>query len=369
MKNGYWLITEQGFDAVKAQYSMFSSMDDRDREDAQDIFSKQGNTAVINVFGAMQRNDDVFTEYFGITTYESIMRSIKVANDDPEIDSIVMNFDTQGGIAVGCEVAAKAISGSSKPIYGYITEACSAGYFLASQCKKLTMSELSVVGSIGTVVEVVDFSGMESAVGINRYTITSTNAPKKRFDIKSEDGQAIIKETLDTMASVFVSFVADGRGVSPSVVESDFGQGGVIIGADAVAVGMGDELGTLDQLINSLKKEQTVTIDEIKSAISALGDGEKEALMSDLAPEAKADEGEVTRVAAIMAVAQENGDLEAVNDLVAKAIEEKASIADFGKQLLDAKAMQSKAFEDAKRAQDLEEMASANNGWAQAFKK
>jgi ClpP class serine protease len=226
-----------------------------------------------------------------------------------------------------------------------------------------------MVGSIGTVVEITDISALEESIGIKTYTITSSNAPKKRFDIKTEEGQVIVQAYLDKMASVFVGFVASGREVSPEFVESDFGQGGVVIGIDAIENKMADTLGTFEGLLSSLKKETKVTLDQIQLAISALGDGDKEALMSNLVPSASADEGEITRVGAINSVASVHGDIEGISALMVKAIDEKMSVADFSKTVIDLKASASKAFEDENHSRDLDAEAEAKSGWAIAFKK
>lgn len=365
--NGVWLITNSGFDQLKTKMAMVSGLEAK--TGTPSICSTDGNVAIIKAHGAMMRSDDFFTEYFGITTYESIVKSIAMANADDSITDIVMDFDTQGGVAIGNEVAAKAIRDSVKPVKAYVTEACSAGYFLASQCESITMSELSMVGSIGTVVEIVDYSAYEESYGVKTYTITSSNAPKKRFDIKTAEGQEIVQGYLDSMASVFVDFVAEGRGVSPEVVLNDFGQGGVIIGADAISVGMGDELGTLDSLVSGLKKEQAVDLNQIQGAIAALSDVEREALMADLVPAPMADAGEVTRITSIMSVATEHGDVSDISAIAEKAVTDGVSVAEFSKMVLDAKASTAQAFEDEARAKSLEAANNAKNNWAVAYKK
>ena len=367
--NGVWLITSSGVEHLRMRMGLVGSMDIETSETVPSIYEKENNVAVIKVHGAMMRNSDAMTRYYGITTYEDIIESIEMAEEDDSITNIVFDFDTQGGIAIGNEVAAKAIRDCKKPTNAYVTEACSAGYFLASQCNKITLSELSMVGSIGTVVEITDYSAYEEGYGVKTYTITSSNAPKKRFDIKTSEGQEIVQGYLDSMASVFVDFVAEGRGVSPEVVLSDFGQGGVVIGADAISVGMADTLGTLDSLISSLEKEQEVTLNDIQGAIAALSEVDKEALMANLVPTPMADVGEVTRITSIMSVATEHGDVDGISAIAEKAVAEKLGVAEFSKMVLDIKASASQAFEDENHARVLESANNAKNNWALAYKK
>ena len=89
--------------------------------------------------------------------------------------------------------------------------------------------------------------------------IVSTNAPNKRVDPTSEEGHAEIVSTLDALEKIFIGSVAKGRGTTAAKVKSDFGAGGVRVGADAVSIGMADRVSTYDATLTALRKQAANT--------------------------------------------------------------------------------------------------------------
>ena len=70
----------------------------------------------------------------------------------------------------------------------------------------------------------------------------------------SKDGAARIKARVDALAEVFVSAVAENRGVSVAQVLDAFGRGDVLIGAAAVGAGMADGFGTFESTLAALAR-------------------------------------------------------------------------------------------------------------------
>ena len=58
--------------------------------------------------------------------------------------------------------------------------------------------------------------------------------------------------TVDTLAAIFTGDVARNRGVSTTTVDERFGQGGCLIGVDAVNAGMADAVGSLEGVLHRL---------------------------------------------------------------------------------------------------------------------
>jgi hypothetical protein len=85
----------------------------------------------------------------------------------------------------------------------------------------------------------------------------SSQSPHKRPDPSTEAGKAQIQATADDLADVFVDAVAANRGVSRDAVLSDFGRGGSLVGSKAVAAGMADRVGSLEQVIAELARGET----------------------------------------------------------------------------------------------------------------
>jgi ClpP class serine protease len=142
----------------------------------------------------------------------------------------------------------------NKPIIAHVSgTAASAAYWIVSAANEVRIERTGIVGSIG-VAALVPRQVAPNASGEINVEIVSSNAPNKRPDPESDDGRAEIVSSLDAIESAFLADVARGRGVTPKVVKSDFGQGGVRVGADAVQHRMADRVSSYEQSLAALKR-------------------------------------------------------------------------------------------------------------------
>ena len=169
------------------------------------------------------------------TTYRFIIRATEIANADPDVKGIRYEINTGGGDVAGIEAASNAIFNSKKPTQALVHSAAeSGGFWLGSQADEfIALGKTSFLGSVGVAAEFVDETAAETAQGVQKIILTSTDAPKKRFDIKSDEGQAIIVEMMDEMHAIFVEHIVRGRkkkfqAITPDFVNKKFGQGGTM---------------------------------------------------------------------------------------------------------------------------------------------
>jgi ClpP class serine protease len=82
--------------------------------------------------------------------------------DDPAIHTLVIDFDSPGGLAAGSLAAAQAIlavGAAGKRTVAYASgDCCSAAYFMAAACDEIHADPEARVGSISTVCHGVDTS-------------------------------------------------------------------------------------------------------------------------------------------------------------------------------------------------------------------
>src|SRR5690606_4141095 len=124
----------------------------------------------------------------------------------------------------------------------------SAGYWIASAAHKVILSRTAMVGSIG----VVSTYRKRKDDKVEETEIVSSQSPKKRMDVTSDEGRAEVQRIVDQLASVFVSDVAAYRDVPEEKVIADFGAGSIVFASDAVAAGMADDIGTYEGAIAEL---------------------------------------------------------------------------------------------------------------------
>lgn len=227
--------------------------------------------AVIDLNGVIAMRMNLFTELCeGGTSTEMLAKDFRLCLDSPNIHSIVFNVHSPGGEVFGTNEFAQMVFAArgKKPIKAYVSGyGCSAAYFIACAADEIIGDAQSMTGSIGVVAEWQDPTEFYKMLGVDRRVYTSSNAPKKRLDMNKPEDEAEFVAVLDAMEKVFHKFVAKARGVSIEQVRQDFGQGSVLIGADAKAAKMIDRVGSLEEVIAQLQRQAK------KSNFSAVADG------------------------------------------------------------------------------------------------
>lgn len=233
------------FDQLAASGSIFLAP--RQGEAARSLYTVDASgAAMIPIVGQLTpiAEEDPCGGYTAqaLTEYGYIVAATQAAEADDAVSSIDYLVSSPGGYVSGVETAAQAIALATKPTRAVVGDmAASAAYWLASQAEEIVASSpLSRVGSIGVIVEGYNEDRALADMGIDHVVIVSSGAPNKYADTSTEEGKAMIKAEIDKIEGVFVQRVADGRGVAASVVRESFGQGGMMIAADALKAGMID---------------------------------------------------------------------------------------------------------------------------------
>jgi len=217
---------------------------------------KRGNIGILNIRGPIVRYGGMMELSAEVRSLESYAREFKVLEEDPSIEVIVLNIDSPGGEAAGISQFATYIRNSPKKVVAYVDDlAASAAYWIASAAKEIYASQTAFVGSIGVVFTVMDDTEKLKKEGIEKVEIVSVQSPKKRPDIKSEEGVKQIQVWANDLADKFIKAVAAYRGVSVDYVLNNFGQGDLLIADKAKDVKMIDGIMTFEKLIKTLNKK------------------------------------------------------------------------------------------------------------------
>lgn len=212
--------------------------------------------AVVPVHGIITPRTDLFTILMGGTGLDTLAQDIQSALDNDDVQAILLDIDSPGGVAIGPSEMAEIIydAGNWKPVWSYVGRSCcSATYWLASATQRIVAEKTAMLGSIG-VVSSVAVQENADADGYKQIEIVSSNAKNKRPDPRTPEELDTIRSELDVLESKFIDAVASYRHVSVDTIKSEFGQGGVLIGNEAVEVGMADNLGTYESTIYELSQ-------------------------------------------------------------------------------------------------------------------
>lgn len=204
---------------------------------SDDIMTVAGTEAQINVIGILTSAPSFMAQFFGggNTTYIAIQAALATADADQAVEKITMFVDSPGGNAHGLFECLAAIQGTEKPIQVISSRACSAAYAIAAVAGPIRATSVgSMFGCIGVAID--------AFVSDDEISITSSKAPRKRPDMTTEEGVAIVREELDALHDLFVGAIADGRGVSADDVNASFGEGSTLLSGEALTRGMIDSI-------------------------------------------------------------------------------------------------------------------------------
>lgn len=225
--------------AQQADYeaSIFEADEGRD---SPRILSIAGDAATISVAGMLTDRPSLMARWFGggNATYPEIVEAIQAANSDERVARVQLMVDSVGGTASsGWLAAMEAVRDSEKPVTAYVENvATSAAYGLVTQTERIVArNRMSYVGSVGVAATVV--------VWDDEVTITSSNAPEKRPDVKTDEGRAMVQKHLDEIHAVFADMVATGRGTTAETVNANYGRGATLLASQALERGMIDAIG------------------------------------------------------------------------------------------------------------------------------
>lgn len=219
--------------------------------------------AVLPIEGVIAKRANLFSQISGGVSTELVARDLRAALADPAVHSVILAIDSPGGTVDGTQTLANLVRAGLdvKPIVTLASGTmASAAYWIGSAAKAAYIAESNtIVGSIGVVATHVDVSRAEEARGVKTTEIyagqykriASTYAPL------TDAGRQTMQEQVDYMYSIFVSAVAQQRGVSEEKVMKDMADGRVFIGQQAIDAGLVDGVSTLDALVAQLNRDRT----------------------------------------------------------------------------------------------------------------
>jgi ClpP class serine protease len=203
------------------------------------IIRRAGDVAEIRVEGVLTPKPDFYAYYYGggNTTYPEIIQSLALAAADPTIRRVVLNVASPGGYVAGLFDTLAALEAFTKPKETLASQADSAAYAIAALGGKITATNPAAeFGSVGVCATYVKYDFEEV------IDITSTNAPDKRPDPSTEQGQAVIRKYLDAIEDLFVDAIAKGRGTTVEDVTTNYGRGAVMLANAAKKLGLVDKV-------------------------------------------------------------------------------------------------------------------------------
>ena len=212
--------------------------------------------AVLQVYGTLEHRPGFLAELFGLGTSTADLRQrVRALAADPEIGTIVLDIDSPGGEVDGITELAAAIRAarSRKPVIAIADAiAASAALWIGSQASEFVVTPSGSVGSLGVYGVHQDVS-----VALDKLGVKVTMVYAGRYKVErapyaplTAEAKGDMQNEVDHYLAMFVDDVAMGRRLAPSRVASGFGEGRMLMPRDALAAGMVDRIGTLDEVLS-----------------------------------------------------------------------------------------------------------------------
>ncbi len=172
---------------------------------------------------------------------------------DKSVKAVVLRVNSPGGSVSASEKirAALDLLQKEKPLVASFGDyAASGGYWISSGCQKIYADATSITGSIGVFSMIPEFSDVTKKMGVAVETVGSNKHSDMFSLMRPFNGEELrfMQASVEDIYERFVNLVASSRGLDPARVD-EIAQGRVWTGADALEIGLVDEIGTLEDAI------------------------------------------------------------------------------------------------------------------------
>lgn len=186
---------------------------------------------------------------------ETMVELIREAYQNENVKAIVLRVNSPGGDGTASDIIWHEIELAKAAGKVVVTSmgdyAASGGYYISCNSDFIVAQPNTLTGSIGVFGMAPSFEkALKNKLGVT-IDVVKTNKHAdgaSGFRALDEEELAIWQGFVDEFYAIFTKRVADGRGMTQSAVDS-IGQGRVWAGADALKIGLVDQLGNINDAI------------------------------------------------------------------------------------------------------------------------
>ncbi len=211
---------------------------------------------------------------YGQNMVDVIQEQFDMASKDRDVKAVILKIDSPGGEVMASDDIARAVrefqKKTKKPVIASMGSlAASGGYYVAAPCRWIVASQLTITGSIGVIMQSVNYRGLMDKVGVLPLVFKSgrfkdmLSMTKNPADIDPAEGKMIMEMIMETYDR-FTQVVADGRGDAALINKTngrtlvpdwkDYADGRILTGSKAYNLGFVDELGNFNTAVKTAEK-------------------------------------------------------------------------------------------------------------------
>ena len=222
---------------------------------------KTRKIALVYGIGGVQRGTGGFNPSAGgqVMGADTVARALRAAGTDEDVAAVVFRVDSPGGSYLASDTIWREtvrLKEAGKPLIASMgTVAGSGGYFVAMAAERILAQPATFTGSIGVfggkavANELMEKAGLTSE-SVSRGAHANMFSPRHDF---TADEWERLQAWLDLVYEDFVGKAAISRSMSPEEMHH-VARGRVWTGAQALEIGLVDELGGLAEAITAARK-------------------------------------------------------------------------------------------------------------------
>ena len=184
-----------------------------------------------------------------------------ILQSETKCEEIVLNLESAGGTVIGYGLAAaqlKRIRDAGIKLTACVDKvAASGGYMMACVANKIVSAPFAVIGSIGVVAAIPNFSKILKKLDVD-YELHTAGEFKRTittFGETTDEGREKFKKDLQEIHDLFKEHVTKFR---PELDISKVATGEIWEGTKALEVGLVDEISTSDEYLMNFSKKHDV---------------------------------------------------------------------------------------------------------------
>jgi protease-4 len=220
----------------------------------------------------------------GNNMVDVIKAQLDRAAEDDSVKAVILKVDSPGGEVMASDQINKAITEfetddedepastrhKSKPVICSMGSlAASGGYYISAPCRWIVADDLTLTGSIGVIMEGMNYRGLMDKVGVSPVVYKSGKfkdmlSPFRSTNEIPMEEHAMVQALINDTYAKFKGVVAEGRNGAHDLNKKegrplatnwvDFADGRVVSGKQALDLGLVDELGDFDDAVDRAEK-------------------------------------------------------------------------------------------------------------------
>ncbi len=202
---------------------------------------------------------------FGLQVQESTIArteaALRIAGEDEDIRAVILRIDSPGGGVTASDVLYRQIKTfreqSTVPVIAAVQDVGASGaYYAALAADEIVAHPTSIVGSIGVVMQSMNFTGLMDKLGVRSQTVKTGEMKDigSPFEEMTAAERRVLQSVIDDMYDRFLGLVLENRPRLTEDMQRTLRDGRIFSAQQALDGGLIDRIEYLDETIERIKR-------------------------------------------------------------------------------------------------------------------